>query len=120
MLLVKRTTGLAWLAMLACLVVLLVSTGASSSYAQTSGSPTKSSGTLEDGDGTNTGDPDMPTGDTPPPSSTSGNPSGNDGGLNRGHTMTGGITEVVPDRRHGQWAFWKHALKLFARSFIVR
>lgn len=115
--LVKRTTGLGWLAMLACLFVLLVSTGVSSSHAQTSSG--KSVDTLEDEGGADTGDPDMPTGDTPPPSG-SGSPSASDGGVSRAHATTGGVTEAVPSKRYGQWAHWKIALKLFARSFIVR
>ena len=117
MFLVKRTTGLGWLAMLACLFVLLVSTGVSSSHAQTS---PKSIDPLEGGEGgADAGDPDMPTGDTPPPSG-SGSPSGSDGNVYRGHATTGGITEAVPSKRYGQWAHWKFALRLFARSFIVR
>lgn len=115
--LVNRTTGLGWLAMLACLFVLLVATGVSSSHAQSS--PGKSVDTLEGGDGgADAGDPDMPTGDTPPPSG-SGAPS-SDGNVFRGHATTGGVTEAVPSKRYGQWAHWKVALKLFARSFIVR
>ena len=117
MLLSNRTTGLGWLAMLACLSLLLVSTGVSSSHAQT-GEPSRTSGSFE-GDGTTAGDPDMPTGDTPPPS-TSGTTSTWDGGSYRGHGMTAEVTEVVPGKRFGQWAHWRIALKLFARTFIVR
>jgi hypothetical protein len=116
--LVKRTTGMGWLAMLACLFVLLVATGVSSSHAQSTLG--KSADTLEGGEGgADAGDPDMPTGDTPPPSG-SGSPSSSDGNVYRGHAMTGGVTEAVPSKRYGQWAYWKVALKLFARSFIVR
>ncbi len=117
---VLRTTGLGWLAMLACLSLLLVTIGASASHAQTTGSPTKAEGTLEGEGGADAGDPDMPTGDTPPPSGTSGTPSGTNSGAIRGHATTGGITEAVPSTRWGQWAHWKVALKLFARSFILR
>lgn len=121
MALFKRTTILGWLTLLACAVLVLSSMGASSTYAQTSGSPSKSSGTLEDGSGTNAGDPDMPTGDTPPPSpSSAGSTSSFDGSMSRGHGMTGGVTEAVPSKRWGQWAHWKIALKMLARGFYLR
>ena len=115
--LVKRTSGLAWWALVACLSLWLVSIGVSSSHAQT-GSPTKVSGTFEGEDGTDTGDPDMPTGDTPP-ASDQGSP-GTDTGAYRVHATAGGVTEAVPSKRYGQWASWKIALKLFARNFLIR
>jgi hypothetical protein len=115
----KRRTWVGWCTLLACAVFLLVSTGASSSYAQTSGSPSKSSGTLEDGAGTTAGDPDMPSGDLPPPGS-SGSTSSYDGGGIRGHAATGTITEAVPSKRFGLWAHWKIALKILARNFYLR
>ncbi|MEO6463262.1 MAG: hypothetical protein ABIP29_09320 [Candidatus Eisenbacteria bacterium] len=60
----------------------------------------------------------MPTGDTPPPSGSGSSTS--DGGLYRGHATSSGVTEAVPSKRYGQWAHWKIALKLFARSFLIR
>jgi hypothetical protein len=114
--LVHRTTRVGWLALLACAALLLVSTGASSSYAQSAGSPTKSTGTIEGEDGTNVGDPDVPTGETPPPTGSSGSSSyGGEGTANRGHAMVGGV-EAVPAKRLGMWAHWKIALKLLARN----
>lgn len=117
--LLKRRTSVGWLTLLACAVLLLLSTHASSTYAQTSPGSSKSSGSLEDGNGTTAGDPDMPTGDTPPPTGT-GSTSSYDGNTNRSHTMRGGITEAVPSKRYGQWAHWKVMLKLLARSFYLR
>jgi hypothetical protein len=117
MVLVKRTSGLGWLALLLCAALVLVSIGASSSHAQSASSIDKS-GTPETGDGgTDQGDPDMPTGDAPSPA---GGTSSGDGSVYRGHAISGGITEAVPSKRQGQWAHWKIALKLLARSFIIR
>lgn len=115
--LVHRTTRMGWLALLACAVLLLVSTGASSSYAQSTGSPSKSAGTFEGDDGTNVGDPDVPTGEAPPLNGSSGSSSyGDGGGATRGHVMVGGV-EAVPGKRLGMWAHWKIALKMLARNF---
>jgi len=112
-----RTTRMDWLALLACVVLLLVSTGASSSYAQTSGMPSKSAGTFEGDDGTSAGDPDVPTGEAPPPNGSGGSASyGDEGGAIRGHAVVGGV-EAVPAKRLGMWAHWKVALKMLARNF---
>jgi len=117
----KRTAGLGGLAMFfACLFLLLVSTGVSSSHAQTVDSPSKQAGTIEGEDGVDLGDPDMPTGDLPPPSGGSGSTStGYDGGVYRGHATTGGVTEVVQTKRWGWWSHWQVALKLMARNLFI-
>lgn len=115
MLMMNRMARMGWLALIACVGLLLVSTGASSSYAQSTGSPTKSAGTFEGENGTNQGDPDMPTGDTPPPSASTSTSSRYAGSTTGAHVETGGITEAVPSKRYGAWASWKLALKLLAQ-----
>ena len=117
MVLVKRMPGLGWFAFVAILALCLVSTGVSSSHAQSSPGSTKVG--LEGDDGLDTGDPDMPTGDTPPPSS-GGNAPATDGGTYRSHTVSGGVTDAVPGKRYGLWAHWKIALHLLARGFVLR
>src|SRR5262245_63005758 len=103
MVLVKRMPGISWLALVAVLALCLVSTGVSSSHAQSSPGSTKVG--IEGDDGLDAGDPDMPTGDTPPP--TGSNPAG-DGGAYRGHATSTGITDAaVPEKRFGLWAHWK-------------
>jgi hypothetical protein len=112
----KRTTGMGLLALWACAFLLLVSITASSSYAQSSGTPSKATQTFEGEDGgADQGDPDAPTGDAPVPSGAGGSYDG--GGMSRGHAMNGGIVEAAPTTRGGLWAHWRVALKLLARNF---
>lgn len=113
----NRMARLRWLALIALVGLLLVSTGASSSYAQSTGSPQKSAGSLDGDLGTNQGDPDGPTGDVPPPSATSSTSSRTGGSATGSHVATGEITAVAPGRHAGLWASWKLALKMLARNF---
>ena len=111
--LLKRTYGVGlWVLVLSASLVFASFTVATS-YAQT---PAKSEGTIDGDVGPTSGDPDMPTGDTPPPSTGSGT----NGSIDSGAGVTQHSSVAEPSKRHGAWAHWKLAFRLYLRGFWLR